>query len=108
MISDNWLPCYLKVCRTQRASSVLCVMVEIASKLPLYNELTYQTDQKSEVTAFMAHLMQYLRNESCKTELHLCDNIADIASSVTAASSDPTFCSLFNHFGTKENVHAGY
>ena len=83
-------------------------MSDIASKLPLYNELTYQTDQKSEVTAFSMYLMQYLRTESCKSDPASFKNIADIAYSVTAASSDLTFCSLFNHFGTKENVHTGY
>lgn len=103
----SWLPNYLKVCRTQRASSVLSVMVDIASKLPLYNELTYDTDQKGLVTAFMTHLMQYLKNESCKQEPPSFNYIADIAYSVTAASTNNTFCSLYNHFGTNGSVHVG-
>jgi hypothetical protein len=104
---DDWLRSYLKVSRTQRASSILSVMSDIASKLPPYNELTYHTDQKSKVDAFTTFLMLYLRSESCKPEPVSFKNIADIAYSVTAASSDLGFCSLFNHFGIKENVHTG-
>lgn len=83
-------------------------MVEIASKLPVYNELTYHSDQKSEVMSFLIHLVPYLKNESCKLEPPSYNNIADIAYSVSAASDDLAFCSLFTHFGTKENVYTEY
>jgi hypothetical protein len=82
-------------------------MVDIASKLPEYNELTYLSDQKSEVSTFFIHLVMYLKTESVKLEPTSLRNIADIAYKVTAASDDQNFSALFNYFGTKENVNSG-
>ncbi|XP_059478848.1 protein MMS22-like [Neocloeon triangulifer] len=102
----DWLPEYLGICNAARSAKVMSAMVDVASKLPCYEEMDSTAERRKAVASFVEFLAPYLKQESTKVTPSAVNQTADIAFAISAAAENSKFLEMLRHFGLNETVHA--